>query len=185
MQQSKILGIIVFINYHSQQFSLIKLKITCLTQLITILFVFIYNVGQNTHILNEKCHFRQIFITNTIVSASFCLKCRFELVLWVRRIDYRYYRCNKVKELCSFFIFKNVIFNSIDKSDMSANYLGFIDKLIKFSQFQEYTRCPKSVQIFNNYDIIIRYLEKIQNFVKMFVKYRVIFYNFNFALFQI
>lgn len=40
-----------------------------------------YNVGQNTHILNEKCHFRQIFITNTIVSASFCLKCRFELIL--------------------------------------------------------------------------------------------------------
>lgn len=68
---------------------------------------------------------------------------------------------------------------------MSANYLGFIDKLIKFSQFQEYIRCPKSVQIFNDYDIIIRYLKKIQNFVKMFVKYRVIFYNFNFALFQI
>ena len=81
MQQCKILGIIVLINYHSQQFSLIKLEITCLTQLITILFVFIYNVGQNTHILNEKCHFRQIFITNTIVSASFCLKCRFELIL--------------------------------------------------------------------------------------------------------
>ena len=68
---------------------------------------------------------------------------------------------------------------------MSANYLGFIDKLIKFSQFQEYIRCPESVQILNNYDIILRYLKKIQNFVKVFIEYRVIFYNFNFTLFQI
>ena len=122
MQRCKILWIIVLIYYHSQQFRFIEPIIICLTQLIPILFILIYDIGQNTHILNEKCHFRQIIITDTIIPTSFLLKCRLELILRIGWIDYRYYCYYEVKELCSFLILKDVIFNRIDKSNMSAYY---------------------------------------------------------------
>lgn len=42
-----------------------------------------------------------------------------------------WYNCgNIIKELCSFFIYKNIILYSIKKNKVSTNYFRFINKLI-------------------------------------------------------
>ena len=60
-----------------------------------------------------------------------------------------------------------------------------IDKLVQFTKFQKNIRCPESVQIFNNYNIIISHLEEIKYFIKMFIENRIVFYNLYLPVFQI
>ena len=133
------------------------------------MLIFIGDITEQPHVIDEKCYFFQIIVWNIFIPAN--SKFFLELIFGIGGIYERYDSRYVVKKFCSLRIFEYIVFDRVNKDDMTPNLFGIIDKLIKFPLFQVNIRRIESVEIFNNYNIVFCTLEKVNDLIQMPTEY--------------
>ena len=84
----------------------------------------------------------------------------------VGRIDDWNHRNDKIKELCSVFLTKQIITNSVNKDNRFLRYgITIIQKGIEFAEAHKEIWLVQSIQILKKYNTIFRHFKEIDNFI--------------------